>query len=148
MGVDTKLFIAVDRTKFLDLMPKLMKDLNEWQRFELDTVCKKADMNRLQFLFSSEKNKDKWSNGVTSVTTNDFGSFFINFRINGESRNLFVTHTCSNDYSDIYKGDKIIFSLGKWGICEEIMMVIADSIKEFGDVYYIENDCDDNWVKL
>lgn len=40
-------------------------------------------------------------------------------------------------------------SVGYWGSCDEIMMVVAKAIKEFGDVYYDFNDCDDlDFIKL
>ena len=89
-----------------------------------------------------------FSNGIRSCYTHDFGSFNISFTVHGEKRILFVTHTCSNDYSEVYEGEKIIFSLGCWGMSEEIMLVIADAIKEFGDVYYTKNDCEDEFKKL
>lgn len=56
---------------------------------------------------------------------------------------------CYTDHSDTYEGDKIIFSIGCWGSYNEIMMIVADAVKSFGDVYYDFNDCDDQgFVKL
>jgi len=124
MGVDTKMFIAVKKEAIIDIMPIVINALNKWQRSELDRY---ADL---------------------TCDTYDFGSFNINFTIHGENRQLFITHTCSNDYSDTYKGDKIIFSLGNWGVSEDIMMVVADAIKEKGDLYYVKNDCSDDFKKL
>ena len=149
MGVDTRMFIATKKENILEVMPKVIKAINEWQRFELKTASEKAGFdNILQFLFSSEENKDNWSNGISNINTYDFGSFNINFRFNGESRSLFITHTCSNDYSDIYDGEKIIFSLGCWGRSEDIMMVIIEALFGLGTIYYTHNDCDNDFKQI
>jgi len=151
MGVSTVAFVTAKPEKILDLMPKLIKDLNKWQRQELDEYWdKKGFHNRLIFLMRDKLlniNKDlkDFSNGVSSVTTSDFGGFYVNFTVYGETRSLFITHTCSNDYSEYHNGDKIIFSLGQWGLSVEIMKVIIESVKEFGDVYFAENDCSDEF---
>jgi len=147
MGVNSKLFVIAKREAMLDLMPKLIKDLNEWQRAILDVECKKQGLKRLLFMFTGD-NRENWSNGLYSITTTNFESFSIVLKINGETRDLFITHTCSNNYSDTYEGDKIIFSLGRWGMDKDIMMVIAESVKEFGDVYFCENDCEGEFEKL
>ena len=101
-------------------------------------------MSRRKFIFSTDL-KGGWSNGIRGVDTYNFEVFYINFSIDKEQRSLFVTHTCSSDYKDIYDGDKIIFSLGKWGMCEEIMQVVIESVKEFGDVYYTPDDCSEEF---
>jgi hypothetical protein len=149
MGVDTKMFIATKKENILEVMPKVIKSINEWQRFELQTTfIKEGFESVLQFLYSSEENLKNWSNGIHNISTYDFSCFNIDFRVNGEGRSLFVTHACSNDHSDTYNGEKIIFSLGCWGRSEEIMMVVAEAIKEFGDIYYTHNDCQDEFKKL
>jgi hypothetical protein len=155
MGLDSKLFVATKKENILKVMPKVIGSLNTYIRAELDAYLEeKGFSNRMQFMFrdkESKLNKDlkDFSNGISECTTYDFRSWNINFKIQGENRSLFVTHTCSNDYKEVYDGDKIIFSLGYWGLSDEIMKVIAESLKEFGDVYYDFNDCDDeDFVKL
>lgn len=141
MGVNTKMFIAVEKEAIIKVMPLVIKAINEWQRNDLDRYAdSKGFENRMSFLFrdkDAEINKvlKEYSNGIRTCDTYDFRSFNINFTIHGEIRQLFITHNCSNDYSDTYKGDKIIFSLGNWGMSEDIMMVVADAIKEFR--YYL-----------
>lgn len=154
MGVDTKLFVATKKENILELMPKVIENLNEYIRIELDAYWdRKGFDSRGQFIFRDKEagvNKDlkDFSNGIRNCSTYDFRSFDINFTMHGENRSLFITHICSNDYSDTYKGEKIIFSLGYWGLSHEIMMVIAEAVKEFGDVYYVENDCSEEFKKL
>jgi hypothetical protein len=154
MGVNTKMFIAVKKEAIIDIMPIVIDALNKWQRRDLDRYAdSKGFENRMSFLFrdkDAEVNKGlkEYSNGIRTCGTYDFRSFNINFTIHGESRQLFITHTCSSDYSDTYKGDKIIFSLGNWGMSEDIMMVVADAIKDKGDLYYVKNDCSDDFKKL
>lgn len=154
MGVSTTLFIGAKKEKMFDLMPKLIEDLNKWQRDQLDTYWKsKGFESRLEFQFRDKTiganiNLKDFSNGISSIYTHDFRSFNIVFTINDETRSLFITHNCSNDYSEIYEGDKIIFSLGHGGNYEEVMSTIAESIKEFGNIYYRDNDFDGEFVKL
>ena len=155
MGLDSKLFVATTKENILQVMPKVIDSLNTYIRTELDAYLdRKGFSNRMQFMFrdkESKLNKDlkDFSNGVREVTTTDFRSWLVNFTVHGEGRSLFVTHTCSNDYKEVYDGDKIIFNLGYWGLSDEIMKVVAESLKEFGDVYYDFNDCDDeDFVKL
>jgi hypothetical protein len=155
MGLDSKLFVATKKENILQVMPKVIEGLNTYIRAELDAYLEeKGFSNRMQFMFrdkESELNKGlkDFSNGISECTTYDFRSWNINFKIQGENRSLFVTHTCSNDYKEVYDGDKIIFSLGYWGLSDEIMKVVAESLLEFGDVYYDFNDCDDeDFVKL
>lgn len=146
MGVNTIAFVTAKKEVMFDLMPKLIKDLNKWQRVLLDEHWKGNYDSRLQFLLDTDF-KD-WSNGIGEVRSYNFGSFTIPFKVNGEQRDLFITHNCSNDYSDTYKGDKIIFSLGNWGMSKEIMMVVAESVKDFGRVFYVGNDCSEDLKEL
>lgn len=154
MGVNAKLFIATKPENLLQIMPKVINALNVWQRAELDQYWdKKGFENRLQFMFRDKKigvNKDlkDFTNGIYDVRTHDFRSFDIYLTVHGEKRTLFITHNCSGDYSDTYVGEKIIFSLGSWGLSKEIMMVVADAINEFGDIYFTNNDCSDDFEKL
>lgn len=154
MGANTTMFITTKKENILEIMPKVISALNKWQRNELDNYWnKKGFENRAQYIFRDKenpKNKDlkDYSNGIRKITTHDFRSFSINFNVNDETRNLFITHTCSTDYSEIYEGDKIIFSLGCWGMNKEIMLVIANAIKDFGDIYFVENDCAEDFIKL
>lgn len=149
MGLSTNLFVGTKEENILKIMPKVINVLNDFIRTELDQYAnRKGFDNRSMFLFrdkDSDINKDlkDFSNGIISCETHDFESFSIFFTIKGEKRRLFVTHSCSNDYSEIYKGEKIIFTLGCWGMSEKIMMVISEVVKEFRDVYYDYNDCDE-----
>jgi len=154
MGVNTQLFVTANKSDMFDLMPKLIRDINEWQRHELHSYADMKGFDRpIQFILRDKTNplnegvKD-FTNGISSITTHDFGSFTMNFTVYGQKRNLFITHDCSCDHEDVYDGDKIIFSLGYWGMSHEIMMVVADSVKEFGDLYYVKDDCSDEWKLL
>lgn len=143
MGVDAKLFVTAKQGQENLIYAKVKKAIDIWQRSLLDDYKDKMGFTSRYDITSMEKYG--WSNGISSIHTYDFGSFFMHFRVAGESRSLFCTHSCSCDYSDAYQGYKIIFSLGYWGKSDEIMKVIAKSVKEFGDVYYDFNDCDDKY---
>lgn len=143
MGQDTNLFVATKKENILQVMPKVIEAINKWQRFKLDEYWKSEGFeSRGQFLYRKDKTKNKgFSNGIINVDTSTFTSFNIHFEVKGEKRSVFITHTCSCDYSEIYEGEKIIFSLGYWGMSEKIMMVVANAVKDFGDVYFVLNDC-------
>lgn len=146
MACETKVFVATKKENIINVMPKLINDLNKWQQNQLDTHWEeKGFKSRLQYLCATENND--FTNGV-EVNSCDFNSFTIDFKVRGEQRSVFVTHKCSMDYSDVYEGEKMIFSLNMWGMHKEIMNCIAESIKEFGEVYYTENDCYEKFVKI
>jgi hypothetical protein len=154
MGVSTQLFVATESKNIVDVMPVVIDAINKWQRKRFDKyLAEKGFDNRVSFLFRDKdvgvnKHLKDYTNGIYDITTNDFRSFNVDFTIHGEQRTVFVTHTCSNDYKDIHNGEKIIFSLGCWGMSREIMTVIGGAVKPFGDVYFMEDDTTDEWVKL
>lgn len=154
MGVSSVLFVATKPENILQIMPKVIDAINVWQRAELDQYWdRKGFDSRAMFLFrnkESEVNKGlkDFTNGIYDTSTSNFRSFITQFKVYGNSRALFCTHTCSSDYSDTYDGDKIIFSLGSWGLSEKIMMVVSDVVKEYGDVYFTNNDCEDDFEKI
>lgn len=147
MAVESKMFVGTDTRDFNKIMKEVVKTLNEWQRKHLSNEVKKLNTTVLKFLHC-EGGMDKWTNGIYTIDTHDFDSFNIRFKINGENRSLFVTHSCSSDYSETYVGDKMIFSLGAWGMSDEIMLTISEVIKNFGDVYYTPNDCYEDFKKI
>lgn len=92
---------------------------------------------------------NKYSNGV-SISSYNFEIFTFTFGSGDiHRRSLHMFPTCSQDHDDITEAYKVIFSIGYWGKYDEIMLIVADAVKEFGDVYYDFNDCDDlDFVKL
>lgn len=152
MGVSTIMFITAKPESILEIMPKAIRALNKWQRNELANYADRKGFDGILQFIMRDKSKDigelkEFTNGV-KVNTHDFELFNIRFSIYGELRNLSATHVCSEDYSDIYQGGKIIFSLGSWGMSEEIMMVVAEAIKDFGDIYFVKEDITYNFTKL
>lgn len=147
MGVDAKLFVTAKQGQENLVYAKVKEAIDDWQR---DLLKSEMIVQNTTNIFSFiDKNKHNWSNGVASIDTHDFRSFNMHFRVAGESRSLFCTHGCSSDYSNVYEGNKIIFSLGYWGKSDEIMKIVAKAAKEFGEVYYDFNDCDDkDFIKL
>lgn len=148
MGQSTVMFVQTDTSNFLEIMPKVVSTLNKWQRELLDKESKKLGFSDRFSLLRRDCDFVGWTNGISNIRTYDFRSFNIEFTLCGEVRDLFVTPTCSTDYSDTAKGDKIIFSLGYWGMSEEIMMSFSKTLQEYGDVYYTPNDCDEEFKKL
>lgn len=149
MGVDAKLFVTCGKDKMYEVGQKVINAINIWQRSELDKHIEEDGryMNRMHFLCNKKEHQQEWSNGC-SIYAHNFDCISFDFKC-GESRSLKMFVDCSCDYSDTYDGDKITFSLGCWGRSDEIMKVVAEAVAEFGDVYYDNNDCDDeDFVKL
>lgn len=153
MSVDSKMFVTCKKEDVISIGNSVTEALNVYVRGKLDDYWKnKTDaQSRLNFMWSdSYKDQNyKFTNGV-SVTTHNFDTFVISFGNGDDSRrSLFMFPTCSDDYNHVVEGYKVIFSIGWWGSCEEIMNAVAGAIKPYGDVYYDYNDCDDeHFIKL
>jgi len=146
MGVSTKLFVG-GRNDSREVMAKVVKVLSQYIRDEANKEMKKGVYNNIHHFMSL--NKDNWTNGIYPIeVTPCFRMYSLYFKLRGESRRLAIFDTCNNDYNHIYDGDKIIFDLSHWGSSHEIMMVVADVLKEYGIVFYIESDCSGDFVEL
>lgn len=146
MPVDAKLFITCGEDRFLNVVEAVSASLNRWVREKLDEHIAEnhPSMNRFQFLMNREEDAKNWSHCVSGSFYNE-KVFSLNFSVFGESRSLHLLPRCGSDYSDTFKGPKIILSIGHWGHYDEIMKVVIESLKslDIGDVYYDFNDCDD-----
>lgn len=153
MSVDSKMFVTCNKEDVISIGNSVTEALNTYVRDKLDSYWRyNTDaQSRVNFMWSdSYKDQNyKFTNGV-SVTSHNFDTFVISFGNGDESRrSLFMFPTCSSDYNDVYDGYKVIFSIGYWGNSEEIMNVLSEALKPFGDVYYDFNDCDDlDFIKL
>lgn len=153
MSIDSKLVLSCNKEDTLNIGNSVTKALSGYARTKLDDYWKNNTdaNNRIHFLVG-DKYKDqnhKFSNGV-SISSHDFETFVFFFG-NGDDnkRSLFMFTSCSNDYNDTIEGHKVIFSIGYWGSSNEIMMVVAEAVKQYGDAYYDFNDCDDlGFIKL
>lgn len=74
----------------------------------------------------------------------------FHFFLNGENRSLKLFFGCNNDHDDEgLVGPKLILSLGMWGLCDEIMLAVGESLKKFGPTHIKYNDCDGSpWEKI
>ncbi len=82
-------------------------------------------------------------------------SFYLNFFVSPENiqpwtirqnpytihRNLSVHFDCHNDYSEIYEGRKLTFSLGDSDVSHDAIRSILEQFRDIGDCYFIPNDC-------
>lgn len=153
MSVDSKLFVTCKKEDVLSIGRAVEESLNTYVRGKLDEYWKNntRHKNRIQFLIDKKLKKEShnFTNGI-SIECMNFDVFVMCFgNGDGGNRSLYMFPTCSDDYNGVADGYKIIFSIGLWGSSEEIMMVVAEAIKEFGEVYYDFNDCDDlGFIKL
>jgi len=135
MGVDTKGFVMTEQKNAFDVahvavkaIEGLMSQVNyDWRT---SSIIQKAQGVPLQF-------------STPKVTMSTFSHMLtVSFIFNGEDRQLSIHFDCDSDgescgYID---GPKIILSLGAWGSSIEIMTVVMQALKVYGNAYLIEND--------
>lgn len=152
MGVDTKVFVMVDDSEKLRALSSLAECVNRFLHSKFKEYC--SIKGYLEGFQAVRAYKDKYSTSV-DIQTRNMETFRLMFNVFEESRMLWVNSDCDCDYHEVGEefntdttGTKIICSLGHWGYHKEIMQVVVDTLKEFGDTYYIENDCSGDWVKV
>lgn len=70
------------------------------------------------------------------------------FRFAGEERDMSVSLTCDNDYSDFKEGKKVIVSLGWWGHSVHLIETVMKGLSEFGEAYMCDEDMSENWRQI
>lgn len=153
MSRDSRLVLSCNKEDTLNIGNSVTKALEKYSRDKLNDFWQNNTdaCNLMHFLHndSYKEHSERYTNGVT-VTAHDFDTFWFVFG-NGDNmkRSLFMFTTCSSDHEDIEGDYKIVFSIGYWGNADEIMMVVVEAVRQYGDVYYDYNDCDDDgFIKL
>lgn len=146
MGIDEKVFVCCAESEALKVGQAVHAAIVEWLGGKLnDQVKKTGATSRFDFLNNYNKFKSfRYTSNVVS-TSYGFESFSLTFGCgdgkDGEAtrRRVFFTTNCHCDYREVYDGEKLIFSISKWGSSAEIMRVVAISLLPFGKVYYSSN---------
>lgn len=126
MGCDTKGFIATDKKDIWEVVGAI-KD------FLKTRPSKKDNINLRPFA----------DNGADYRLMDFCKSITVNFRDGEDYRTLWVHFDCDCDQEEVFSGPKIIFSLGCWGKCDEIIKGVLEKLKYLGRAFYISNDCGD-----
>lgn len=147
MGVDTKVFVAADKSKLLEAVGEVKKHLDIFIRTNLDAFVEdKGYNNRFNAVRNCKEDHGvRYSNGVSQTCVDFMGSdaiFQIMFGC-GDTDDRILHCTQMNAINEIIEGNKIIFSLGCWGSNEDIAKILCGALAKFGPVYYDFNDCDD-----
>jgi len=143
MSVSHKVFVESSDIK--SVAQSVTKALNEYVRAELDKTVEKSEFeNRFHYTI----NNDDFTNGIRSAETYDFESFRFFFTVHGEVRMLWMHTYCSCDVRDYTDNNVIIFSLDHWGLHKQIMNVVIEALKPFGNVWQDEDDCDDSGYEM
>ena len=91
--------------------------------------------------------RNKFTSPVCTIS--DFTEMMnIDFYFNGEFRSMTVHLTCDHNYIEAANGKRIILSLGCYGESERLMKTALNGLSSLGDIYFISNDCADEWQKL
>jgi len=138
MSIDSKLFVCLGKEHLFEVVTKVQSAIKDYFICELDKI--KGDDSRMTYILKSKETENPWY--WVRGEFSDLQVICLNFGI-GEARALHIFPDCSCDNSEIYQGDKIIFSLGCWGKYKEIMEILINTLTELSDVYYDFNDCDD-----
>lgn len=153
MGLDSRVVLVCNKEDVLNIGKSVSKELEVYARDKLDDFWQNSTdaCNRAHFLHndSYKEHSVKYTNGI-SVSSHDFESFIFVFgNGNDLKRSLYMFTTCSADHEDIEGDYKVLFSIGYWGSANEVMQVVIDRVKPYGEVYYDYNDCDDlGFVKI
>lgn len=139
MSVDHKVFVCCSKDKALEVYGAVLTALKDFYRNRIAELCSQYDCNIARYLPEEIKSKLNF----VEIDSFNFEHFWIYFSTEKESRQIFMSHSCSSDYKETYSGQKIIFSIEHWGDHQIYMDIIKDAIKDFGDVYEDVNDCDD-----
>jgi hypothetical protein len=67
----------------------------------------------------------------------------VTFSIAGESRSLTVHFGCDNDAKHKHPGEKLILSMGLYGVSIRVVEAILKRLTHLGRCYLDRNDCDD-----
>lgn len=128
MGCDTKGIIATEeKNSFL-----IWRDI------------KNALYEKMQIETGEDGFRAYWKDGFSCPRCEiaDFTEMLtITFEYKGEDRQMSVFLTCDHDDEEIYKGNKIILSLGMWGSSVELIETVLLKLKKYGKVWIMPNDC-------
>ncbi|WWQ13219.1 hypothetical protein MM5_196 [Morganella phage vB_Mm5] len=140
MSIDTKLFCATnDKIECVDaVIDAINNEIYKQRKIYIDKMCATKSPQEILTIARNQETKSLFSN--VRIDSTRISHVDANFTVNGEKRSLFICMLCDNDYSDIYKGAKVIFSLGHWGNHSSMMKIVAQACKKFGDIYYTPND--------
>lgn len=128
--------------KMMDVQKVVSSALRDLIFSKHKQVCKKiGEKVSMPYLSLNSSDSDdfrnKWGAWKSfSASSFDFESFSLVFGIGDTAvRSIFTTIT-NDKYEEIPDNDGIIsFSLNDWGMVDEILDVVADACKGFGDVY-------------
>jgi hypothetical protein len=148
MSVDSKVFVVADISKGSEIGNAVYLHLSSWYRTKFNEANKHL-LNNNNFFWPIAEDcvKDTWSQFVELRSTS-FGLYTMVFKIDGENRCLYYFLECSCDTDDITTKNTFSFMIGHWGKYQEIMQEVISVLKNYGDVYWDENDCDDLGYEL
>lgn len=129
MSTDTYGFVTIDDKDFFRITTIIVDALTEYTVVRADvTVSPHLEYAQIHF---------KVRDVIDNIPVHQMEII--------EHRTLHLHFNCDSDYSDIDGRDKIIWSLGHWGMAEEIIKLICKSMVGFGDVYFIADDSVEDW---
>lgn len=131
MGINTYGFIATEN-----------KDV--WRTCDaVRNVLKELKTTKGNGVF---RNKEISSEIIAEYEIHSSKFITVSFWDGDDPRRLFIYFDCDCDFSEAYRGSKIIFSLNCWG---RSSFLIKSILKHFDEPkWFVENDCCDEWVRL
>lgn len=147
MSVDTVVFVVIDndKSKMFNAVRNVSLNLQRYISDKCKEYASAAGLKSNKYLAINELKKQGFifTYRITNYVDFEMDTFNLVFGCGDKSeRNIFISNN-SCDQNHIVTGNKLFFSLGCWGSNKDIAKIICESLKEFGDVYYDINDCDD-----
>lgn len=138
MGCDTNGFLATKEKDIFKICRVIEKSL-------VDECIRDAGVDGWRDIYKLDK---KYSYPSFILHTHGMIEALILFR--EENRRLSIFTACDSDYSECYKGKKVILSLGAWGESVHLIEVVLKALQsEFGGRAWMRNnDCSDDWRKI
>lgn len=111
-------------------------------------IAKAIDEKIAQARGPVKRFKQDANNKFVTIDMSTFSqTLCLNFTLNGEVRTMYLLFGCHQDAPELGPGKKVFASLGCWGASDDLILLAAKVLAEFGDVYTIFNDCSDEYTK-
>ncbi len=132
--------ITIPKSDFMQAVNSTIDHLNVWVRNQLDDYWKSNGYDsRLDYLWSPD-NKGLFDNMV-KVSCYNLNTLSIGIMCGELGANYITLHT-KNTSDD--SGLELVFSVEKFSKSDDVLNVVKNACKSFGEVYYVVKESDED----
>lgn len=133
MGISAKAACLTNSKDVFDITQNIVKAIDE------KITQARPDKRR----FAKDPN-----NKFTTIEMSNFSKMItLHFTLNGEARMMSLHFDCHDDAIELGKCKKVFATLGCWGASDELILLAARVLADYGEVYTVFNDCSQSYVK-